>query len=77
MTFVARINEDVYTSALAKVQAWEKGEDVTPMAPNNQVLETARILLLEIKELKLPYTSGFTPYTQMYFEDLHLLNRKK
>ncbi len=77
LTFIARVNTDTYDTAVEKLKAWEKGEDVTPSSPNGQVLETARIMILDIEELKMPYTSGFTPNTQMFFEDLHILNRKK
>lgn len=77
MTFIARVNTDTYDEALARIQEWEKGENVTPGPPPSQVLETMRILLLQIEELKIPYTSGFTPNTQLYFEDLHVLNRNK
>lgn len=75
MTFIARVNEDMYDSLLGRIKEWENGENVTPAAPPSQVLEAARILLLQIEELKLPYASGFTPNSQLYFEDLHVLNR--
>ena len=77
MTFIARVNTDVYDEALGRIQDWEKGENVTPGPPPSQVLETMRILLLAIEELKIPYTSGFTPNTMLFFEDLHVLNRNK
>lgn len=77
MTFIARVNSDTYEDLLARIRDWENGENVTPGPPPAQVMETTRIVLLQIEELKLPYTSGFTPNTQLYFEDLHVLNRNK
>ena len=76
-TLIARVNTDVYETALGKVKAWEKGEDITPGAPANKVLEVTNIMLITIKELKKPYRSAFNSDTQTYFEDLYVLNRNK
>lgn len=76
-TFIARVDEEQYAAAAGHIGQWMEGEVLSPIMPAGMVLEAMNIMLNEIGELKMPYRNSSSLDAQLYFEDLHVLNRKK